>query len=316
MANNNLEQLGKNLEKANNDVASVLRAENSYKSTAWFIYVVMVIVAFFISLGNSSFDWSKIAEAQFWIDFCVTFFGGMLIKFAWGKWGDAEGHRHPAVIEASKEVHDDNKRIEELGLLGLFDDYLELTNNKRKLKAIKKKTYLKLNRRGLFTSKKYWTNVKSCVLKTEILLETTNTDKMKEIKDELDDLNFDLETFNVKYPIIKKDTLQTGYSSPSEDDEKMSYSEYHQLFGRNIYITLISFIITILLAVTTVVIDDVSGKTLFVFMTRFAVFSMNAYVGFSVGKSGVEKIKLNILKKIHKFLGAFLEVYKPKMEVK
>lgn len=311
-----LMNLEKNLKKANDAVSNTLKAENSYKSNAWFIYVVMVLVAFFISLGNSEFDWSKIGTAQFWIDFSITFFGGLLIKYAWGKWGDAEGHRHPEVINALKEVSDDNKEIEKLGLLELFEDYLTISNNRRKLKAIKKKTYLKLRKTGitgLFVRKKYWKNIKECLLKSERALDNSEINK-EEIKEFLDEKNFDLDTFSIKYHPLKKDTLQTGYSSPVEDEDKMSYSEYYQLFGRNIKITLISFVITILLAITSVAIEDISGKTLFIFFTRFGVFSMNAYVGFSIGKTGVETIKLNILKKIHRFLSTFLEINKPMLE--
>ena len=310
------DNLERKLDDANQAVASTLKAENSYKSSAWFIYIVMVVVAFFISLGNSEFDWAKIAQAQFWIDFSITFFGGLLIKFAWGKWGDAEGHRHPSVVFALEEVGNDNKKIEEEGLMEDFNEYINNSNNKRKLKAIKRNTFMKLSRNGILIRKKYWKTMKDCVLKTEVMLDETDETKLKEYKDYLDERNFDLDTFRIKYNPLKKDTLQTGYSSPNSDDDKISYSEYYQLFGRNIYITLISFVITVLLAVTSVIMDDVSGRTLFIFFTRFATFSMNAYVGFTIGKSGVEKIKLNILKKIHNLLKTFIEMYKPKTEVR
>ena len=310
--------LERRLEKANNAVANTIKAENHYKSSAWFIYVVMVVVAFFISLGNSDFDWSKIMRAQFWIDFSMTFFGGLLIKLAWGKWGNAEGHKNPIVIKALSDVSEANKAIEKNNLLEYFEDYINHSNRKRKLRAIKRKVYKKLRAtgvKGFFVKKKYWRNIKDCMLKTEVLIEETDETKREQLIKELDDRNFDLDSFPTKYSVLSKDTLQTGYSSPVGDEDKMSYSEYYQLFGRTIYITLLTFIITLLLAITTVVMDDLSWKTVFIFVTRFATFSMNAYLGFSIGKSGVETIKLNILKKIHRFLTTFLELNRPKTEV-
>ena len=304
MASNQDNKIDKGLENASKQVASILKAENSYKSSAWLIYSVMIVIAFFISLGNSDFDFSRILRAQFWIDFSVTFFGGLLIKFAWGKWGNAEGHRHPNVIKAHKDVEKDNLQIEEQALVEEFDNEIDRINAKRKLSAIKRKAFKILNGMALFRifkRKDYWLKIKECILRIEAFGFNEETKKF------LDTNNFDLKTFEIKYQRIDKGTVQTGYTDKGQDDEKMDYNEYYQLFGRNIYITLLSFFITIILAITSVTIDSLSGKTLFIFFTRFGVYSMNAYVGFSIAKSGVEKVKLNILKKIHIFLKKFLE---------
>jgi hypothetical protein len=88
------------------------------------------------------------------------------------------------------------------------------------------------------------------------------------------------------------------------------------LFGKNIILTTLSVVITFILAVTSVLMSDLSWSALFIFFTRIATFTMNSYLGFSIGKSGVEKIKLNILMKIHKFLSTFIEVYRPQSEVR
>ena len=121
------------------NLGSLLKAENSYKVSSWFLYALLTIVAFLISLGNAKFDFTKIWEAQFWIDFLFTFFGGMLLKYAFGKWGDFEGHKNKVVISAIKDINNDHIEIKEKELLEELDTHIDYKNDRKKLSKIKEK---------------------------------------------------------------------------------------------------------------------------------------------------------------------------------
>lgn len=296
------------------DIAKLTKADSTYKVSAWLLYVIFAIVAFLISLGSAEFDFTKLWTAQFWIDFSFTFGGGMLLKYAFGKWGDFEGHKHELVKGAIKDINKDHIDIKQKNLLNDLDEYIDYRNKKKKLAKIKEQTYIKLRKND---KNKKWLNIKECVLIQEALLATDDEEKIVEYTKELNDRNFDLETYPIKYNKIRKDTLQTGFSNGSEDnDDTLTYSEMFELFGKNIALTVVTVVITFILAVTSVIMSAISWSAVFIFFTRIATFSMNAYLGFSIGKTGVEKIKLNILKKIHQFLSRFMEVSKPTLEVR
>lgn len=289
-------------------MAGMMKAENTYKLSAWLIYGLMIIIAFFISLGEADFDFAKLLRAQFWVDFLFTFGGGMLLKFAFGKWGDFEGHKNEQVIKAIVDINDDHREIEEKGLQKELEKYIDHSNRVRKTNALKQKTFKKL--RSTFSRKKKWKSIKQSVLLYEaILLDDLSKEKEEEFKDKLDENNFEIDSFRgIKYNKIRKDALNTGFTNKGNDDEGLSYSEIYQLFGKSLILTALTLVVTFVLAVTNVVISGVTWQTAWIFITRIGAFSMNAYVGYAVGKSGVERIKLNVLKSIHQFLSTFVEV--------
>lgn len=302
------------LSSLSDDIAKLTKADSTYKVSAWLLYTILAIVAFLISLGNAEFDFTKLGTAQFWIDFSFTFGGGMLLKYAFGKWGDFEGHKNELVKGAIKDITKDHIDIKEKNLLSDLDEYIDYRNKKKKLAKIKEKTYIKLRKND---KSKKWLSIKECVLIQEALMTTEDPEKIKQYTEELDERNFDLDTYPIKFNKIRKDTLQTGFSDGAEEnDDTLTYSEMFNLFGKNIALTIVSVVITFILAITSVLMSDLSWAAVFIFFTRVTTFSMNAYLGFSIGKTGVEKIKLNILKKIHQFLSRFIEVFKPTMEVK
>jgi hypothetical protein len=302
------------LSSLSDEIAKLTRADSTYKVSAWLLYTILAIVAFLISLGNAEFDFTKLGTAQFWIDFSFTFGGGMLLKYAFGKWGDFEGHKNELVKGAIKDITQDHIDIKEKSLLEDLDEYINYRNKKKKLAKLKEKTYIKLRKND---KNKKWLNIKECILIQEALMATEDPEKIKQYTKELDERNFNLDTYPIKYNKIRKDTLQTGFSDGAEEnDDTLTYSEMFNLFGKNIALTIVSVIITFILAITSVLMSDLSWAAVFIFFTRVTTFSMNAYLGFSIGKTGVEKIKLNILKKIHQFLSRFIEVFKPTMEVK
>jgi len=294
------------LENANKQIKDFIEAENSYKASAWLIYAILFIIAFIVSLGNADFDFSRILKAQFWIDFIVTFGGGMLLKYAFGKWGDQEGHKNPQIINSIEEINQDHIEIKEKRLLKTYKNYIDLYNRKKKLTALKNKTFVKLRKHE---KSKKWQKIKeNIILYESILYDKVSEDKKEEYEKELYDKNFNLESFKIKYNELTDSTLQTGFSNKEKDQNNLNYNEIHELFGKQIYLNILTFTITIILAVTSVALTSVSLITLFVFFTRIGVYTMNAYLGYSIAKSGVERIKLNKLKRIHEFLSAFIEV--------
>jgi hypothetical protein len=289
-------------------MAGMLKAENAYKFSAWLLYSLMIVIAFFISLGDADFDFTKLIRAQFWVDFLFTFGGGMLLKYAFGKWGDFEGHKNVQVIKAIVDINEDHRRIEAKKLQEELENYIDHSNKVRKTQALKQKTFKKL--RSKFSIKKKWKSIKASVLIYETMLLKDLSEEEKEgHQDTLDENNFEIDSFRwLKYSKIRKDALNTGFTNQGSDDEGLSYSEMYQLFGRNMILTILTLAITFILAITSVVMSGVTMQTVWIFITRIGAFSMNAYLGYAIGKSGVERLKLNVLKSIHKFLSTFTEV--------
>lgn len=297
------------MDELGNDVAKKIKAQNAYKTSAILTLMFMVIVAFFISLGSAKFDFNKIWQAQFWIDFGFTFFGGQFIKFAFGRWGDYEGHKNVDVVQAIKDVNDDNIKIKEKELITKLKEWISKNNDKRKLRALRRKTYKKLNASPLafWINKKKWRKVKECLITSELILKEKDQIKVEKLKDELVEKNFDLESQNVKFHRLREEELQTGFTTSNKEEDQMSYSEMYQLFGKNATLTIALFALTILMAITAPFLYDLSWTIVYVFVSRLATFFSNAYFGFSIGKSGVEKVKLSVLRTIHRFLSMFLE---------
>lgn len=90
-------KLNKNLSDESLSLSKQLSADNINRTISYVSLVVLVLVAFFISLANAEFNFRRILEAQFWIDFSFTTGGGLFLKWIFGKWGSVEGHRHPNV---------------------------------------------------------------------------------------------------------------------------------------------------------------------------------------------------------------------------
>lgn len=310
----NLQNL-KNNAQLNNDGLSLskqLSSDYLYRNLAYALFVIFFIAAFFISLASANFDFTKILQAQFWIDFTITFGGGMILKWAFGKYGNYEGHKNKKVIEEIKSIEQTNLVIKEKGLLSLLSMYVHFNNSLRKLKAIKNKIFTKIN--GSFgRGKKKWLKQKEAVLIAEkYIMAEDNTEEKERLKAELDERNFDIDAYKIRYPFINESTLKTGFSAKEEEDEKMDFNEYYELFGKNSLVTILSILISVLLAVSTIVVEEITLKTFFVFFTRVALYGVNSYIGFSIAKSAVETVKLNILTTINRFLNTFLEENKNK----
>lgn len=310
----NLQNL-KNNAQLNNDGLSLskqLSSDYLYRNLAYALFVIFFIAAFFISLASANFDFTKILQAQFWIDFTITFGGGMILKWAFGKYGNYEGHKNKKVIEEIKSIEQTNLVIKEKGLLSLLSMYVHFNNSVRKLKAIKNKIFTKIN--GSFgRGKKKWLKQKEAVLIAEkYIMAEDNTEEKERLKAELDERNFDIDAYKIRYPFINESTLKTGFSGKEDEDEKMDFNEYYELFGKNSLVTILSILISVLLAVSTIVVEEITLKTFFVFFTRVALYGVNSYIGFSIAKSAVETVKLNILTTINRFLNTFLEENKNK----
>lgn len=299
-------KLNNELSKEGLSLSKVASADYLYRNLAYALFIIFFIAAFFISLASASFDISKILEAQFWLDFSITFGGGMTLKWAFGKYGNFEGHKHEKVSAVLKEIETANKEIEERHLLQVLSSYVIFHNGLRKIKAIRRKVFSKLN--ISWSRKAKWNKQKAAVkIAEDWIMAQDGSAKKEELRNKLDELDFDLESYKIKYPYISETTLKTGFSSKEEDDEKMSFNEYYELFGKNSLVTVLSVALTMLLAVSSVVMEDISMKTAFVFATRIAMFVLNSYIGFVVARSAVETVKLNMLTSITKFLNTFLE---------
>lgn len=291
-----------------------LSAENLYRTLAIALFTLMIIVAFFVSLANAEFNWAAIGTAQFWIDFGITFGGGQILKWAFGKFGNAEGHKHPAVKKALTNLDTAHTRITDLGLVELLSDFVLYNNHLRKIRAIRKKVFIKLNSHIPFKGK--WRKQKEAIKIYEKYLETVEGSQLNlELATELDAMNFDIDGYKIKYSKINKAALQTGFNSGDvEGEEQMAFNEMYELFGKSSIITMLSIAFSILLAVSSVSPDDaVSLTTFIIFFTRVLMFALNSYVGFVTGKGAVERIKLNILININNFLQTFLEANKKPM---
>ena len=297
------------------DLAKALTGEGLYRTTAFATYAIFAIIAFFISLGSAKFEWSKILEAQFWIDFTLTYGGSMFLKWLFGKWGMAVGERHPNYVKASEMVESINKVVVIKNLKGKLNEYREKINKKRKISAIKKQVYKKLNRGKLnlfsWFTRKYWFTRKEAILLTEKMFKDgENEETMKK----LEDLNFDIDAYKIKYPEIKDSSLQVGYSTGDRNEEQMSFSEWYELFGKSSLLSVITLLLGVLLAVASLTADSLSWVTFIVFVSRMGSFTINSVFGFISGRKAVEHIKYNILLLVHSFLSTFLEAYGIKQE--
>lgn len=291
------------------DLAKALTGEGLYQTTAIATYIIFAIIAFFISLGSAKFEWSKILEAQFWIDFTLTFGGSMFLKWVFGKWGMAVGMRHPNYVLASEKVEGINKEIIAKGLKGKLSEYRQKINTRRKINAIKRKVYRKLNRSGLnifaILTKKFWLKRKEAILLTDKMLSTENGSE--EIAKKLEELNFDIDAYKIKYPEIKESALNAGYSTGDGNEEKMSFSEWYELFGKSSLLSVVSLLLGLLLAVASLTADQLSWVTFVVFISRMGSFTINSVFGFISGRKAIEHVKYNILLLIHSFLATFIE---------
>lgn len=300
----------KNNAQLNNDGLSLskqLSSDYLYRNLAYALFVIFFIAAFFISLANANFDFAKILEAQFWIDFTITFGGGMVLKWAFGKYGNYEGHKNEKVIKEIKNIEQTNLIIKERGLLSLLSMYVNFNNHIRKLRAIKNKVFAKINGTFGFRKNKWLKQKEAVIIAEKYLMAEDNSEEKERLEAELNERNFDIDAYKIRYPYINESTLKTGFAGREDEDEKMDFNEYYELFGKNSLVTILSILISVLLAISTVVMEEISLKTFFVFFTRVAMYSVNSYVGFSIGKSAVETVKLNILTTINRFLNTFLE---------
>jgi len=298
------------------DLAKALTGEGLYQTTAIATYVIFAIIAFFISLGSAKFEWTKILEAQFWIDFTLTFGGSMFLKWVYGKWGMAVGMRHPHYVFASEKVEAINKEIVSKGLKGKLNEYRQKINTKRKINAVKRKVYRKLNRGGLnpfaWITKKFWLKKKEAILLTDKLY---SSEPSEAITARLEELNFDIDAYRVRYPEIKESALNAGYSTGDGNEERMSFSEWYELFGKSSLLSAVSLLLGVLLAIASLTADQLSWVTVVVFISRMGSFTINSVFGFISGRKAIEHVKYNILLLIYSFLATFIETSTNNKEV-
>lgn len=298
------------LNKLSGDVSKQLTIDNMYRNFAYLSFAIIFIVTFFLSLANAEFDFSKILQAQFWIDFIITLGGSIFLKYVFGKYGNFEGNKNIDVIQATKDVLAINKEINDKNLIDDLSLFVEDYNINKKVLASKSKVYRALLRNP---KSKYWHKVKQGILVYEKIQEAKmRKDELtlKEQYDKLDEMNFTIDELKkVKYSRISLASLETGLpAQKQQDEEKMSFNEMNELFGKQIYMTIITTVFTVLAAASSVAVDSFSMKALVVFVMRIASFAMNSFTGFVSAKNAVEVVKLNVLKTIYKFLKRFVEV--------
>jgi len=298
------------LNKLGGDVSKQLSVDNMYRNFAYLSFTIIFIVTFFLSLANAEFDFSKIAQAQFWIDFIITLGGSLFLKYVFGKYGNFEGNKNIDVIQATKDVFSINKEINDKNLVDDLSIFVENYNENKKILASKTKVYRVLLNKP---KSKYWNKVKQGILIYEKIQDAkTKKDEetIKEQYEKLDALNFTIDELeNIKYSRISLASLETGLPAQKlQDEEKMSFNEMNELFGKQIYMTIITTVFTILAAVSSVAVDSFSMKSLVIFIMRIASFAMNAFTGFVSSKNAVEVVKLNVLKTIYRFLKRFVEI--------
>lgn len=287
------------------DLSKQLSRDNAYRNLAFLLLIALILAAFFISLASNDFDFSKIWSAQFWTDFLITTGGGFLLRWAFGKWGGYVGHTNKEVVKVLNSIDAKHKEIYEMGATTLLGDYIKHNNRVRKLNAIKKQVYWKLN--ATFSFKKKWQQMKHCVMLAEELLETKDADRFREISNELALYNFDLDSYKIRYHAIKESSLRTGATISDKNDKRLSYNEMAELFGKKIVFTTFTTLLSILFAISNVTMNDITLATIYLFITRVTLYVLNAYSGFTTGRSAVETKKLSILNNIDNFLARFIE---------
>lgn len=284
------------------NLSKELSMDNVYKTTAWLSLAVWILVSFFVSLAIAQFDFTRILQAKFWIDFIFTWSGVNFLKFMFGKYGDWQGHRNPNVQAAQKEVENDGETIRRMGLVSDLSIYLKEFNMARKLTEIRRLVYFKLNKR--FSDKKKWNKLKEAVKVYEQYLETND----KKYLDRLYELDFDIEAFPIKYGKLKEESLRSGFSNASADENQYTYDSMYEIFGKDVVSQVVGIVISIILAGTSFMTNDITLGTIIVFVTRVALFTYNSMMGFTTAKFAVETIKLNVLNNIHLFLSKFIEL--------
>jgi hypothetical protein len=89
--------------------------------------------------------------------------------------------------------------------------------------------------------------------------------------------------------------------------EQYSYNATQQLFGKQVWTTLTSLVFTLLIAVVSLVSNDITLATVSLFAARLFVYSINGFFGFTTGKTSVETVRYTVLKNISRFLKTFIE---------
>lgn len=310
-----------NLIKQTGDISKAFDVDNRQRTVSIGVLVFMIFAAFFISLADASWDWRAIGTAKFWVDFTITFGGGQFLKYVWGKFGFFEGYKNEEVKEQMTVLSLNNKSIIEKGLVSKLKDFIADTNDLRKFKAFRDKVYKEALRRP---KSKYWQEQKETIRIQEQLFKETDPEKQEELQRELEDRNFDLSTLEIykfslfgaiprklKYSKIKEGAIGTGYEDTDKDDEdSMEFSEMYQLYGKNAMFTIATTGISFLVSLVGFSAQDMSMAVWATFLSRIFVYILNSYVGFSIGLSSIETVKLNILKRINNFLATFIEANK------
>ena len=307
---NNVIKLAKDVREAVTglDLARQLTIDKTYRNIAIISSVILIVAVFFISLASANFDWSALNRAQFWIDFSITFLGSMYMKYIWGVNGNYEGNNNPKVIEALTEVENANRLVEDAKLLEALAKEVDYINKSNKIKDLRKRTFywltwfpksakLKVRKQGIILFEEY--------------LKTKDETRQEEILVELDKLGFNLDSYKTNAPLLKVEYLQMGFANGgSTVYEQYSYNATQQLFGKQIWTTLASLVFTILIAVVSLVSNDITVATVSLFATRVFVYSINGFFGFTTGKQSVETVRYTVLKNISRFLKTFVEKMK------
>lgn len=307
---NNVIKLGKEVKEAvvNFDIAAQLNVDKTYRNIAAISSVILVIAVFFISLATASFDWTALARAQFWIDFSITFIGAMFMKYIWGLSGNYEGNNNTKVITALEEVEQANKVVENNGLLTELEDEVALINNSNKLKDLRKRTFLWLS---WFPKSERLKLRKKGIILYEEYLKTKDIQRKEAITNELNELGWNLESFKTKVVELKVEHLQMGFANGGTTaSEQYSYNFMYQIFGKQLWANIISMVFTALIAVVSLVSNEVTLATVSLFATRVFVYAINGFFGYTIAKNAVETLRYTVLKNISRFLKTFVEKMK------
>jgi len=293
------------LQQLQKSVTDAVNMENRHKTISTMILFFMVLLAFSVAFANAQFNVHAILTAKFWVDFLLTSGGGLFLKWVFGRSGMIEGHKHPDVIEALRAVYVVNNRIKDERLSTALKEFIDKSNDINKTKAYKKKIGFKL-RRIITFRKRFWNKEKENIrLQEKVLYETASENEIQKLYDN----NFFLDVIKVKYSPIKEEVLITGEDSGGgAEDHSMNFNGTYEIFGKNIIVTMITISLSFFLAMIETQGLEFNIGILITFVMRVAIYILNAYLGYSIGKTAVEKIKLNKLSKINGFLSRFLEI--------
>lgn len=322
MDNNDVMKNARLLDRQLGDITKALDVDHRQRTVSIAVLVFMVFAAFFISLADASFNWRAIGTAKFWIDFTLTFGGGQFLKYVWGKLGIYEGHQDPAVKEEMLTLSINNKTIKNNGLVTRLKDFINRANKERKYKAFRDKVYKEALRRP---KSGFWMYQKETIR----IYEQYEKEPTEELKRELEDRNFDIDTLSIyrysffgliprklKYSKINDGSIGTGYEDTDSDDgESLEFNEMYHLYGKNAMFTAATTGLSFLVSIVGFSSQEFSMAVFVTFVSRVFVYVLNSYVGYTTGKTAVEMIKLNVLKRINNFLATFLEANKNTQEV-